>query len=41
MATFLTHAGVGFIAFVAGYLWCLRTWNQWEPRRHPMPEQKP
>lgn len=37
----LAYGAVAVISFVGGYLWCLRTWNQWEPKRHPMPEEKP
>lgn len=39
MAAFVTHAATALVAFAAGYLWCLRTWSEWEPKKHPMPKE--
>jgi hypothetical protein len=41
MMGLLTHALVGGLCFAGGYLWCLRTWSEWEPKKHPMPKEKP
>lgn len=39
MIAVLTHCLTAGVFFIGGYFWCLRTWSEWEPKKHPMPKE--